>query len=66
MLGDLLPGVDAVVAALQRRDGVRFHPTGAYAANDDALHIAYRGGDGKRNGILIDLELHPYRERADA
>ncbi len=33
LLGELLPGIDAVIAALERRDGVRFHPTGAYAAN---------------------------------
>ena len=33
VLGELLPGIDAVVAALERRDGVRFHPAGAYAAN---------------------------------
>lgn len=33
LLGDLLPGVDAVIAALERRYGMRFHPAGAYAAN---------------------------------
>lgn len=33
LMGDLLPGIDTVIAALERRDGVRFHPTGAYAAN---------------------------------
>lgn len=33
VLGELLPGIEAVVAALERRDGVRFHPAGAYAAN---------------------------------
>lgn len=33
ILGELLPTIDAVVAALQRRDSVRVQPTGAYAAN---------------------------------
>lgn len=33
LLGDLLPGIDAVIAALERRYGMRFHPAGAYAAN---------------------------------
>ncbi len=33
ILGDLLPTVGSVVAALQRRDGARIQPAGAYAAN---------------------------------
>jgi len=33
LLGELLPGIDAVIAALERRDGMRFLPAGAYAAN---------------------------------
>jgi len=33
LLGELQPGIDALIATLERRDGVRFHPAGAYAAN---------------------------------
>ena len=33
LLGDLQPSLDAMVAALQRRDSARFQPAGAHAAN---------------------------------
>ena len=36
-LGNLRPSLEAVVATMERRDGVRFQPTGAHAAN--LLHL---------------------------
>ena len=57
LLGELLPGIDAVIAALERRDGVRFHPAGAYTAN--MLGLSEQVPANERRGLVKDIALAP-------